>query len=168
MISSAISRFVQWLMGRPESSGSLQAMDSIRQRWSAVIRGGAPGRARSSRRSSTLKSSNVIGCRTNQRLRHRRTVLSDVLSSLAICELLWPSSAAKTIRPRSASCCGALCRLTNFSTAWRSSVLNCIAGGFGPGIRLTSTSQDCRILTGLAPCVKLRCHLRPSALVTIG
>src|SRR5271157_4780202 len=55
--SSAISRAVHWLSGLPDLSGFSQARASILQRWSAVIRLGAPGRGLSSKRSSMLKSS---------------------------------------------------------------------------------------------------------------
>lgn len=98
--SSAISRLVHWLMGPLESAGSSQAMASIWQRWSAVIRAGAPGRGRSSSRSAAVKSSNEIGCKVNYRSRHWRAVSTAMSSSRAICALLCPSAAARMIRPR--------------------------------------------------------------------
>lgn len=59
--SSAISRPVHWLIGRPAFSSASHANCSIWQIWSAVIRGGVPGRGKSSSRSATLRSSQAIG-----------------------------------------------------------------------------------------------------------
>jgi len=162
--SSAISRLVQWLMGRPESSGCSQAMASILHRWSVVILGGAPGRGKSSRRSSTLKSFRAMGWRINHRWRQRRAVLTLIPSSLAICELFLPSAAAKMIRARRAICCGALCRLTSFSRSCRTSSVSLTSQGFGVGMTITSASQNGPILTNLGLCVKLGHRLCPVAL----
>ncbi len=82
-ISSAISRLVHWLIGRPAFSGFSQASCSIWQIWSAVIRAGAPGLGRSSNRSSRLKSSIEMGCKSNQRCRHNRAVSNGHLQFLA-------------------------------------------------------------------------------------
>ena len=165
MTSSAISRALQWLMGRPESSGSSQAMASIRQRWSAVICGGAPGRGRSSNRSSTLRSSREMGLKVNQRLRHHRAVSTWIPNPRAICLLFLPSSAAKTIRPRSAICWRVLWRQTSCSRACRSSSVSTISGGFGPGIAFPFAFTEFAYLTQFAPCVKQTDRLSQSALV---
>ena len=114
--SSAISRAVQCVMGRSDASGFSQANASIRQRWSAVILAGAPGRGASARRSSRLKSSSEISCSLIQRLRHNRTVSCVTCSFLAISTLGFPSAAANTILARMAICCAVWCRFTNFST----------------------------------------------------
>src|SRR3990172_355851 len=63
--SSAISRPVHWLRGRPDCSGFSQASCSIWQIWSTVKRAGAPGRGKSSSRSSQLKSFSAMGCNAN-------------------------------------------------------------------------------------------------------
>lgn len=137
LISSAISLPVHWLIGRPVSSGFSQANCTIWQTWSAVKRGGVPGRGRSSRRSSILKSSREIGCNSSQRWRHNRTVSLVISSSLAISRLFLPEFAKRTIRPRRAFCWLVLCRLTNFSKPWRSISVRLIDNGFGPGIFYT-------------------------------
>ncbi len=108
MISSAISRDVHWLMGRPFSSGFSQASSVILQIWSAVNCAGAPGRGKSSNLSSILRSSSEIACKSNQRCRHKRTVSKFTFISLAIPLLFCPLPAARTIRPRSAICCPTL------------------------------------------------------------
>ncbi len=164
-ISSAISCAVQWLMGRPESSGSSQAIASIRQRCSAVISAGAPGRGRSSNRSSTLRSSKAMGCRVNQRLRHQRAVSTWIPSSRAICLLFLPSAAAKTVRPRKAICWRVLCRRSSFSRASRSSSVSLTSGGFRPGIAFTFAFTDFANSTQLAPDVKWPVYLSQCALV---
>ena len=167
MISSASSRPVQWLMGRSESAGCSQAIASILHRWSAVICGGAPGRGKSSKRSSMLRSARAMGWSINHRWRQRRAVLTLMPSSLAICELFLPAAAAKTIRARSAICCGALCRLTNFSRSRRTSSVSLTSEGFGVGMAITSVSQNGHILTNLAPRVKLGHRLCPVALASL-
>ncbi len=72
MISSAISRPVHWLMGRPDCSGASQANDTIWQTCSAVMTGGLPARGSSSNRSVTVNSSNGILAKLAQRFRHNR------------------------------------------------------------------------------------------------
>src|SRR4030067_340225 len=114
--SSAISRPVHWLIGRPDFSGFSQAICSMWQIWSAVKRGGVPGRGKSSRRSATLKSFSAIGCKSHQRRRHNRTVSREVFNSLAISGVFLPSVANNTIRPPRAFCCAVVWRLTSFST----------------------------------------------------
>src|ERR1700687_4454851 len=89
-ISSATSRPVHWLMGRPDCSGFSQASFSIWHSWSAVIRAGVPGRGRSSKRSAMLKSFSETGCKSNQRCRHKRTASNETASCLAISALFMP------------------------------------------------------------------------------
>jgi len=140
--SSAISHPVHWLIGRPAFSGFSQAGCSIWQIWSAVRRGGVPGRGRSSRRSATLKSASAIGCKSSQRRRHNRTVSREVFNSLAIPGVFFPSAANHTIRPRKAFRCSVVCRLTSFSNAWRSASVKMISGGFGPGMIVHLSLKD--------------------------
>jgi len=147
MISSASSLELHWLIGRPESSGSSQAMASIWQRWSAVIRLGAPGRGRSSSRSSTLKSSSEMGLKVSQRLRHNFDAALSTPNSRAISELFLPSAAAKTIRARRAICWRVLWRRTNLSRPWRSSSVSLISDGFGPGTLFTSSCIELAYFT---------------------
>ena len=72
--SSAISRWVQWVMGRPDWLGASQAMATMAQTCSAVIFDGLPERGASRRRSSIPSSAKGIGCKSIQRSRQVRTV----------------------------------------------------------------------------------------------
>src|SRR6266567_7501974 len=130
MTSSAISRPVHWLIGR--SFGCSQAMATIRQVCSAVIWACRPGRGTSPRRSSTGKSSKEAACKPIQRMRHRRTVSTQMPNSRAICELFRPWAAAKMIRPRRASGWGVPCRRTSASISLRSLSLKVSRSGLGP------------------------------------
>jgi hypothetical protein len=141
LISSAISRPVQWLIGLPESSGSSHAIPMIWHTWSAVIRAGAPGRGRSSSRSSTLSSLNGMGCNVNHLSRQRRAVCTSIPSSRAIVALFFPSAAANTIRARSAICWRVLCRRTKVSKSWLASSVSSTIGGLGPGNSFTSATE---------------------------
>src|SRR5512143_4088626 len=67
LISSAISRPVHWLMGRPEHSGASQASAMILATCASVMRTGLPERGASIKRSSTLRSSSVTACKPSQR-----------------------------------------------------------------------------------------------------
>jgi hypothetical protein len=134
IISSAISRPVHWLIGRPDFSGISHASASSWQRWSAVIRTGPPGRGRSSKRSSTLSSSSGIGSRESHLSRHCLTMSRLTSTSRPIAELSFPSPASSMILARLAICCRVVCPITSVrSLRWTSSV-NRICLGFGPGI----------------------------------
>ncbi len=95
--SSAISRPVQWLIGR--SFGCSQAIAIIWQVCSAVICEGRPERGTSSRRSLTDTSSSATACQPIQRMRQQRTVSTLIPRSRAIWLLFFPASASKMIRP---------------------------------------------------------------------
>ena len=69
--SSAISRWLQWLMGRSLASGFSQVIATIAQTCSGVYVAGAPGRGASASRSGTDTPSAAV----RHRLRQRRTVL---------------------------------------------------------------------------------------------
>src|SRR6266566_8176629 len=130
MTSSAISRPVHWLIGR--SFGCSQAMATIWQVCSAVIWACRPGRGTSQRRSFTGKSSKEAACKPIQRMRHMRTVSTQMPNSRAICELFLSSAAARMMRPRRASCWGVPCRRTSASTSVRSVSLKVSRSGLGP------------------------------------
>ena len=136
IISSAISRPVHWLMGRPDFSGDSHASASNRQRWSAVIRMGPPGRGRSSSRSSTLSSSSGIGSSVSHLSRHCLTVRRLILRLRPISELVFPSAACRIIQARLAICCLVLWRTASLYSPCRISFGNVIHVGFGPGILL--------------------------------
>jgi hypothetical protein len=130
LTSSAISRPVQWLMGR--SRGCSQAIATIWQICSAVISEGRPGRGMSVSRSLTESSSRDTACKPIQRIRQLRTVSTLTPSSLAISAFLFPSAAPRIMRPRLASCWGVVCRRTSSSRSFRSSLLHSNSAGFGP------------------------------------
>lgn len=132
--SSAISRFVHWLMGRPDFSGASQASASSSHRCSAVIRAGAPGRGRSSSRSSALSSASGIGSIDTHLWRHWLTVLRLTSVSCAIETFSLPIAASRMIRARFAICCRVLCLLVSARSSASASCDKLISGGLGPGI----------------------------------
>jgi hypothetical protein len=137
IISSAISRPVHWLIGRPDFSGTSHASASSWQRWSAVIRTGPPARGKSSRRSSTPNSSSGIGSRESHLSRHCLTMSRLTPTSRPIAELFFPSPASSMILARLAICCRVVCPLTSIRNLRWLSFVNDISIGFGPGISLS-------------------------------
>lgn len=133
-ISSAISRPVHWLIGRPDFSGGSHANASSWQRWSAVIRAGAPGLGKSSNRSSALNSSRGIGSNASHLARHRITVSRFTPTSRLIATLSWPDAASRIILARLAICWRVLWPFSNFSNPCRISSDIVIGAAFGPGI----------------------------------
>jgi len=61
--SSAISRAVHWLIGRPDAGGASQARPMMAQTCSAPMRAGGPGRGASAKRSALLRSFRGIPAR---------------------------------------------------------------------------------------------------------
>src|SRR3990172_408398 len=134
LISSAISRAVHWLMGRPDRSGAWQASSTIWQTCSAVIRRGLPGRGASLKRSATGRSSRLTGPKISHRSRQSRTISRLMLSWRAIWALLYPAAANSTMRARQAICWAVRWRRTSSSRACRSVSANSLLGGLGPRI----------------------------------
>ena len=134
IISSAISRPVHWLIGRPDLSGASHANASSWQRWCAVICAGPPGRGKSSRRSSTPNSSSGIGLRACHLSRHCLTVNRVAPTSRPIAELSFPAAASSMILARLAICCRVLCPMTSVRNPRWASFDNSISVGLGPGI----------------------------------
>src|SRR6266849_4260514 len=95
--SSAISRPVHWLIGRPAFAGASHVNAAIWQRCSVVIRDGAPGRGASCKRSTMLNVLSSIPCKPTHLSRQRRTVSTLMARSRAIRALDCPSAAANTI-----------------------------------------------------------------------
>src|SRR5579863_8387941 len=91
IISSAISRPVQWLIGR--SFGCSQARATIWHICSAVICDGLPGRGASVSRSATERSESGMDWKLIQRMRQLRTVSTLTFRSRAISAFLFPSAA---------------------------------------------------------------------------
>ena len=161
-ISSATSRPLQWVIGRPEFAGASQASATTRQTCSGVIRGGRPVRGASARRSSALRASPGTPPRASQRSRQVRAVAVETASRRAIWELFRPSAAARTIRARRTDCWGAEWRRRNASRSFRSESERVTAGGLGP--RMATSGADASGVTGRFPVI-LPKDLGPAALV---
>jgi hypothetical protein len=80
MASSAISRWLQWLIGRSLSDGFSHVIATRAQICSAVNVAGAPERGASASRSGT----DCLSAAFRQRLRQYRTVLGQTPSSRAL------------------------------------------------------------------------------------
>src|SRR5262245_28405766 len=117
MASSAISRWLQWLMGRSLSEGFSHVIATRAQICSAVKVAGAPDRGASASLSGTACPS--AACR--HRLRQYRTVLGQTPSSRALARAPVPSAASRMMRARRASCCGVEWVRTRRSSASRCS-----------------------------------------------
>lgn len=99
--SRARSLALQWLSGRPLSSGASQAMATIPQVCSALKVAGAPLRGASPSRSMTA----AVGT-ASQRDRCRLTPLRHTPSACAVSATPAPPAAMTIIRARKAVCCG--------------------------------------------------------------
>src|ERR1700730_2331064 len=115
--SSAISRWLQWLIGRSLSDGFSQVIAMTAQICSGVYVAGAPDRGASASRSGTDCPS--AACR--HRLRQYRTVFGHTSSSRALSRTPTPSSACRIMRARKANYCGVEWVRTNCSSASRCS-----------------------------------------------
>ena len=147
--SSASSRGVHWLIGRPASDGGVHASAMIRQSCSGVNVGGAPLRgasastprttawsARSSPAPPSSSAANRASLAAAQRPRHAWTTLRVTPRSVAIRRLLVPSAAASTTRARVANPCGLVLARTTCSRTSRCRSVTRIAPACGTVIRL--------------------------------
>src|SRR6266852_926335 len=100
--SSAISRWLQWLIGRSLSDGFSQVIAITAQICSGVYVAGAPDRGASVSRSGT----NCPSAACRHRLRQYRTVFGHTSSSRALSRTPTPSAACRIMRARTANCCG--------------------------------------------------------------
>jgi hypothetical protein len=99
--SSAISRWLQWLIGRSLSDGFSQVIAITAQICSGVYVAGAPARGASQSRSDTACPSLA----SRQRWRQYRTVFGHTSSSRALSRTPTLSAACKIMRARNAACC---------------------------------------------------------------
>jgi hypothetical protein len=129
MASSATSRGVQWLIGRPEHSGGSHASAMIWHHCSALTVAGVPGRGASWRRSQARCPQRSSQCR-----RHNRTVRRVVAKTCATWGALRPSASSKIMRARKASCWPVVRARTRLWSSWRSASERGTAGGLGPGM----------------------------------
>jgi hypothetical protein len=112
--SSAISRWLQWLIGRSLSDGFSQVIAITAQICSGVYVAGLLTAAhRSAARARTAPSA---ACR--HRLRQYRTVFGHTSSSRALSRTPTPSAACRIMRARKANCCGVERLRTSCSSAF--------------------------------------------------
>src|SRR6266851_2196895 len=102
MASSAISRWLQWLMGRSLSDGFSHVIAITAQICSGVYVAGAPDRGASASRSGT----DCPSAARRHRLRQYRTVFGHTPTSRALARTRVPSAACRIMRARTANCCG--------------------------------------------------------------
>jgi hypothetical protein len=117
MASSAISRWLHWLIGRPLSDGFSQVIATIAQICSAVYVGGFPDRGASASRSAAERP--PVPCR--HRLRQYRAVFGHTPTSRALSRTPMPSAACRIRRARTLNCCGVEWARTSPSKTVRSS-----------------------------------------------
>src|ERR1700732_3666744 len=115
MASSAISRWLQWLIGRSLSDGFSQVIAITAQICSGVYVAGAPARGASQSRSDTACPSLA----SRQRWRQYRTVFGHTSSSRALSRTPILSAACKIMRARNANCCEVEWARTSASSASR-------------------------------------------------
>src|SRR5580693_4457569 len=113
--SSAISRWLQWLIGRSLSDGFSQVIAITAQICSGVYVAGAPERGASASRSGT----HWAGCARRQRPRQYRTVFGHTPSSRALSRTPISSTACNIMRARTANCCEVEWARTSVSSASR-------------------------------------------------
>jgi hypothetical protein len=137
MASSAISRWLQWLIGRSLSDGFSHVIATRAQICSAVNVVGAPERGASASRSGTDCGSAAF----RQRLRQYRTVLGQTPSSRALARTPMPSAACTIMRARRAICCGVEWVRIRLSSASRCSGKT-VTGSAASGGMATSCSSS--------------------------
>src|SRR5262252_8929642 len=113
--SSAISRWLQWLIGRSLSDGFSQVIAITAQICSGVYVAGAPERGASQSRSGTDCPSGA----SRQRPLQYRTVFGHTASSRALSRTPILSAACKIMQARNANCCEVEWARTSASSASR-------------------------------------------------
>src|ERR1700682_1445805 len=115
MASSAISRWLQWLIGRSLSDGFSQVIAITAQICSGVYVAGAPERGASASRSGT----DWVAGACRHRPRQYRTVFGHTSSSRALSRTPTSSAACNIMRARNANCCEVEWARTSASSASR-------------------------------------------------
>src|SRR3984893_12919291 len=141
--SSAISRWLQWLIGRSLSDGFSQVIAITAQICSGVSVAGAPERGASAIRSGT----DCLSAACRHRLRQYRTVFGHTSSSRALSRTPTPSAACRIMRARNANCCGVEWVRTNCSSPSRCSGKIVTGSAANRG---TATSHLCSGFGGLS------------------
>src|ERR1700682_3209942 len=115
MASAAISRWLQWLIGRSLSDGFSQVIATTAQICWGVKVAGAPDRGASASRSGT----HCPLAASRHRLRQYRTVFGHTPSSRPLSRTPTPAAACRMTRARMANCCGVEWIRTNCSSSLR-------------------------------------------------
>lgn len=144
--SSASSRGVQWLTGRPETAGSSHAIATISTTCSAVKVAGAPERGLSARTfsmssakalsSPSASTASRAGAASSHRWRQLCTIPRSLSRRYATCSLLLLTLASSSILARLTSRCGLLRRRTICSRIARCRSVRQIGMGLRPRMRL--------------------------------
>src|SRR6516165_7371746 len=134
--SSAISRWLQWLIGRSLSDGFSQVIAITAQICSGVYVAGAPERGASASRSDTDWAAGA--CR--HRPRQYRTVFGHTSSSRALSRTPILSAACKIMRARDANCCEVEWARTSASSASRCAGKTISGSSASQGITTSSLS----------------------------
>src|ERR1700730_6795105 len=166
MASSAISRWLQWLIGRSLSDGFSQVIAITAQICSGVYVAGVPDRGASVSRSGT----DLPSAARRHRLRQCRTVFGQTPSSRALARTRVPSAACRIMRARTANCCGVEWVRTSCSSTSRCSGKTMTGSAANSGIATSHLSsgfvmpQHSRFDSCFVPENHLRsAYLRPSA-----
>src|SRR5579863_340608 len=150
--SSAISRWLQWLIGRSLSDGFSQVMAITAQICSGVYVAGAPDRGASASRSATECPS--AACR--HRLRQYRTVFGQTPSSRALARTRVPSAACRIMRARNAACCGVEWVRTNCSSSSRCSGKMVTGSAANRGMATSISDSSCHNTADSTPVLFLK------------
>jgi hypothetical protein len=113
--SAAISRWLQWLIGRSLSDGFSQVIATSAQICWGVNVAGVPDRGAS----ASLSGTNCPRAASRHRLRQYRTVFGHTPSSRPLSRTPTPFAACKMMRARMANCCGVEWVRTNCSSSLR-------------------------------------------------
>src|SRR5262249_11183171 len=155
--SSAISRWLQWLIGRSLSDGFSQVIAITAQICSGVYVAGAPERGASASRSDTDWAAGAC----SHRPRQYRTVFGHTSSSRALSRTPILSAACKIMRARNANCCEVEWARTSASSASRCAGKTITGSAASQGIRNFPSQLPIRHAT--APPIRLLFCCRKAA-----
>jgi hypothetical protein len=156
--SSAISRWLQWLIGRSLSDGFSQVIAITAQICSGVYVAGAPERGASASRSGT----DWAGGACRHRPRQHRTVFGHAPSSRALSRTPTSSAACNIMRARRANCCEVEWARTSASSAARCAGSTITGSAANRGIAILPSQLPIRHAT--TPPIRLLFCRRKSSL----
>ena len=157
--STAISRWLQWLIGLSLSDGFSQVIAITAQICSGVYVAGAPERGASARRSGTDWPAPA----SRQRLRQYRTVFGHMSSSRALSRTPTASPASKIMRARNANCWDVEWARTNASSASRCAGATITGLALKSGVTKLPSQFPIRDATTLP--IRLQCFVTANTLL---